>query len=103
MKIDDPWNPAQYAKFLREREQPFHDLLALVKPRDEMRIVDLGCGTGRLTTLLHERLHARETVGVDRSKRMLDEARANARAAGLRFEEADIDAFAAAGDAFDLI
>src|SRR5918912_4389170 len=103
MPISDPWNPSQYAKFLREREQPFHDLLALVKARDAMRIVDLGCGTGRLTALLHERLHARETIGLDRSARMLDEARANARAAGLRFVEADIDAFPADGDRFDLI
>ena len=103
MSVSDPWNPAQYAKFLREREQPFHDLLALVKARDAMRIVDLGCGTGRLTAVLHERLHARETIGLDRSPRMLDEARANARAAGLRFGEADIDAFPADGDRFDLI
>jgi trans-aconitate 2-methyltransferase len=89
----DPWNPDQYAKFLHERERPFHDLLALVKPRERMRVVDLGCGTGRLTKLLHERLNARETVGLDRSARMLESARGGEPVPGLRFEVADIEAF----------
>ena len=43
-----------------------------------MRIIDLGCGTGHLTRLLHDGLHAAETVGLDRSPRMLDAARAAA-------------------------
>src|SRR5688572_21069076 len=55
------WSPAQYLKFEREREQPFHDLLALVEPREGMEIVDLGCGTGRLTAHLHRTLKARRT------------------------------------------
>ncbi len=88
----DTWNPTQYDKFRREREQPFFDLLALIKPAPDMRIVDLGCGTGKLTALLHERLHARETVGVDRSARMLEAAGTGA-PAGLRFEVGTIEAF----------
>jgi trans-aconitate 2-methyltransferase len=28
----DTWDPAQYSKFQRQREQPFFDLLALVRP-----------------------------------------------------------------------
>src|SRR5258708_3403784 len=42
----DTWDPSQYDKFQREREQPFFDLLSLVHPGPDMRIVDLGCGTG---------------------------------------------------------
>ena len=45
----DPWDPRQYERYRSEREQPFHDLLALVRPRPGMRAVDLGCGTGTLT------------------------------------------------------
>ena len=98
----DTWNPAQYDKFRTEREQPFFDLLALIKPAPDMRIVDLGCGTGKLTALLHERLRARETVGVDRSSRMLAAAGAAGLAAGLRFEIGTIEAFEARR-AYDVI
>ena len=45
----DSWDPRQYDKFQREREQPFYDLLGLVRPAPRMRVVDLGCGTGKLT------------------------------------------------------
>ena len=41
--MTDPWNPAQYNKYQQEREQPFFDLLAMIVPRPDMRIVDLGC------------------------------------------------------------
>ena len=88
----DTWNPAQYDKFRREREQPFFDLLTLVRPGPAMRVVDLGCGTGKLTRLLHARLQARETVGIDRSARMLEAAGADL-PAGLRFEVGTIEAF----------
>jgi len=40
------------------------------------RVVDAGCGTGRLTELIAERLPRGHVIGVDRSENMLDEARA---------------------------
>jgi trans-aconitate 2-methyltransferase len=98
----DTWNPAQYDKFRRERERPFFDLLATVHQAPDMRIVDLGCGTGALTRLLHARLQARSTLGLDRSGRMLESARASELPAGLRFSIGDIRDFAAAGE-YDLI
>jgi trans-aconitate 2-methyltransferase len=103
----DTWDPRQYDKFQREREQPFYDLLALVRRSPGMRVVDLGCGTGKLTRVLHERLEARETLGLDRSEKMLEPARAAALPHGLRFEVGTIESFA--GEAprgrgpFDLI
>ena len=101
----DAWNPTQYDKFRREREQPFFDLLALVQPATDMRVVDLGCGTGKLTRLLHAQLHARETVGIDRSARMLESAQkepAVDQPAGLRFEVGTIEAFDARNE-YDVI
>jgi trans-aconitate 2-methyltransferase len=98
----DPWNPDQYAKFLREREQPFSDLVALVRPSPHMRVVDLGCGTGRLTKRLHVHLQARETLGLDRSPRMLAAAAAVS-SDGLRFEQRDIGAFPHNGERYDLV
>jgi trans-aconitate 2-methyltransferase len=96
----DPWNPDQYGRFAAERAQPFHDLLALVRPRPGMRVVDLGCGPGELTAHAHRHLGARETLGVDSSPAMLERAAAFA-GAGLSFEEGDIAAFA--GEGFDLV
>jgi trans-aconitate 2-methyltransferase len=98
----DTWNPQQYGRFQAEREQPFLDLLALVQPARSMRVVDLGCGTGSLTRRFHETLGAVETIGIDRSDRMLTEARRDPAPEGLRFDAGSIESFAADG-AYDLI
>jgi trans-aconitate 2-methyltransferase len=89
----DTWNPDQYSKFQREREQPFDDLIALIQRAPAMQVVDLGCGTGTLTRRLHAALNAHHTVGVDRSNRMLDVARREAPMPGLRFETGSIEEF----------
>ncbi len=88
----DGWQPDQYARFRREREQPFYDLLDLVAPVPGGRVVDLGCGTGVLTRALHERTRAAETVGVDRSAAMLEQSAQHA-GGGVRFEAGDIAEF----------
>src|SRR5262245_50066881 len=101
--VTDTWNPAQYDKFQREREQPFFDLMALVRPVPDMRIVDLGCGTGRLTRVLHAELPARDTIGIDRSARMLEDSLRAAPPAGLSFDVGTIEDFPGARGAFDLV
>jgi trans-aconitate 2-methyltransferase len=88
----DAWDPAQYARFQAERAQPFFDLLALVRPRPGMRVVDLGCGSGELTQELHRRLGAAATLGVDNSEAMLAKARPLA-GAGLAFAAGDLASF----------
>ena len=97
----DAWDPAQYERFRDERARPFFDLLALVRPRPGMRVVDLGCGTGELTARLHRELAAGETLGLDRSEAMLAKARPRAEG-GLRFAAGDIAAFAERA-AWDLV
>ncbi len=89
----DPWNPEQYERFRAERSRPFLDLLTLVQPGPGMRVVDLGCGTGELTRLMHERLGAKETLGIDTSEAMLARSQAVA-GDGLRFERGDVADFA---------
>jgi len=85
----DTWNPAQYDLFKHERSQPGRDLIALVEPCPGGRVLDLGCGTGELTRQLHAHSRAAETLGLDRSARMLHAAQQQT-AAGLRFELGDI-------------
>jgi trans-aconitate 2-methyltransferase len=97
----DKWNPAQYERFRDERSQPFFDLMALVEARPAMRVVDLGCGTGELTRLLHESLKATDTLGIDSSAAMLAKSQSFA-GHGLRFEQRDISEFTARNE-FDLI
>jgi trans-aconitate 2-methyltransferase len=85
----DTWDPGQYERFKDERSQPFHDLLALVRPDGLERVLDLGCGTGALTRELHERVGTAETLGIDSSPAMLADAAAHA-GDGLTFALGDI-------------
>ena len=87
------WSPEEYERFREERSQPFYDLLALVHRRPLMRVVDLGCGTGDLTSVLHHELKARKTLGVDSSDTMLAKAAASG-GYELGFEQADIASWA---------
>jgi len=92
----DPWQPIQYERFSKEREEPFEDLVARIPRRPAMRVVDLGCGTGELTRRLHERMTAVETLGLDTSEQMLERARTLPAALGtgeLRFEQRDAAGF----------
>ncbi|MGI8794153.1 MAG: methyltransferase domain-containing protein [Acidimicrobiales bacterium] len=89
MSQQGQWDPGQYERFATERAQPFHDLLGLVQPVPGGRVVDLGCGTGELTQLLHQRSGAEATVGIDTSSSMLDKAAAHA-GGGLTFGPGDL-------------
>lgn len=93
------WQPDQYLKFREERSQPFYDLVETISPRNSMRIVDLGCGTGEHTKTLHERFRAVETLGIDRSEEMLGRA---PRAPNLHFLLGEIQNFRAESE-FDLV
>jgi trans-aconitate 2-methyltransferase len=85
----DSWDPAQYERFSDERSAPFFDLLALVEPSPGGNVVDLGCGTGELTRVLHERTGAETTLGIDSSESMLAQSEEHA-GGGLSFELGDI-------------
>jgi ubiquinone/menaquinone biosynthesis C-methylase UbiE len=55
--------------------RPVHDaVLARLTGAQPRLVVDLGCGTGQLTLRLSERFPDADTVGVDYSSGMLDEA-----------------------------
>src|SRR5438046_7192076 len=85
-----PWNPDTYQKFQSERAAPFEDLVALIKIREGLQVVDLGCGTGELTRKLADRLPASDVTGIDNSPEMLAKANEHSRP-GLCFEQGDIE------------
>jgi trans-aconitate 2-methyltransferase len=95
------WSPEQYNRFRRERMQPFEDLVGLIEPRPDMRILDLGCGTGELTAMLAERFPGSTALGIDTSPEMLAKAEAHT-SQRVAFQRADILTFEGYGD-YDLI
>lgn len=83
-----PWNPEHYQKFKSQRSAPFFDLFKLVEIRPDIKIVDLGCGTGELTRHLADSLPGSDVLGLDSSSEMLEKTVSYARP-GLRFEHGD--------------
>ena len=83
-----PWNPDRYHQFQAERSAPFDDLLKLINIRPNLRVADLGCGTGELTYRLAEALPKSDVLGLDLSAEMLEKAKPFAHAR-LRFEQGD--------------
>ena len=71
----------------------------MVRPKTGARAVDFGCGTGKLTRTLHERLAAKETLGIDRSDSMLADVRKDMLPPGLQFTVGTIEAFVAGSSA----
>lgn len=95
------WNPEQYNKFEQERILPFYDLLNLILPKSEMSIVDLGCGTGKLTEILCKSLGVKKGLGIDSSSEMLNESNAY-KYSGLQFQLMKIEDFKPK-EKFDLV
>ena len=87
--MTDAWDPTTYERFKSERTQPFVDLIGLVEPAPLHQGVDLGCGSGELTTLAADQLAVASMRGIDNSPAMLAEATPRARP-GLAFEHGDI-------------
>lgn len=97
----DVWDPRQYDKFKDERSQPFFDLMALLNPSNHPSVIDLGCGTGELTSHLHNQLRARNTIGLDSSEEMLKKS-SQFLSEGLHFTKGNIEIWKAPGE-FDII
>lgn len=83
-----PWDPNQYHKFQAQRSAPFFDLLALVNVRPNVKVVDLGCGTGELTRQLADSLPSSDVTGLDSSPEMLGKA-SSFSSLSLRFARGD--------------
>lgn len=96
------WNPDVYDQFKEERSVPFFDLLKLVESRTGISVIDLGCGTGELTSKLLDYLEDSKVLGIDSSEEMLEKA-AQFKTSRLNFEKRSIEEQLHLGDTYDLI
>ena len=76
---------ARVARLFRPTTEAF---LRAASPREADVAIDLGCGPGHTTALVHETARARRTVGIDRSEAFA--RRARDRTPGLAFVAADV-------------
>ena len=68
-KSRSQWDPKHYNARFSFVYKYGEDLLALLDPKPGERILDLGCGTGELTDLIHQ--SGAEVIGLDKSKEMI--------------------------------
>jgi trans-aconitate methyltransferase len=73
------WNAASYHKVSAPQTSWGHKVLARLSVRGDEHAIDAGCGSGRLTGALMERLPRGKLVAIDRSWNMLLTARTNLR------------------------
>ncbi|KAF2337922.1 methyltransferase domain-containing protein [Flavobacterium ginsenosidimutans] len=68
------WDPKKYNEFKTERSKPFDDLTSHIIDKPNLKVIDLGCGTGELTKKLFDILTNPTVLGIDNSAEMLAKA-----------------------------
>jgi trans-aconitate 2-methyltransferase len=69
------WDAKAYDRLAAPQEEWSRDVLARLPLRGDETVLDAGCGSGRVTKLLVERLPEGRVIGVDGSASMVEEAR----------------------------
>jgi trans-aconitate 2-methyltransferase len=86
------WNAAEYAKRSRLQETMANEVLALLDLEGVQRVLDVGCGDGKITVQIAARVRGGSVVGVDPSTDMIAFASSHfppVSHGNLRFEVAD--------------
>lgn len=93
------WNAPEYHRVSDPQYSWGRAVLERLELRGDERVVDAGCGTGRLTKELADRLPEGQLVALDASARMLAEARTHLDGAGdaIYFVRASLPALPIAG------
>ena len=71
------WDARSYDRISQMQFESGRDFLARVPLRGDEVVLDAGCGTGRVTRLLKDRLPRGRVIGVDASPSMIEQAREN--------------------------
>lgn len=83
------WKPELYNEKHSFVYQYGEDLIKLLDPKENQRILDLGCGSGQLTFQINEL--AKETIGIDKSAEMIMDAKS--KFPNIEFQVADASDF----------
>lgn len=88
-----------------ETEELVDAIVAQSSSRSDLRVLDVGCGSGAIAIALSRNLRFPEVTAIDISPEALDVARHNASAlhASVKFIEADVFDWSPAADSFDII
>lgn len=70
------WDAAAYDRLADPQEEWAREVVARLVLRGDESVLDAGCGSGRITRQLLERLPSGRVIGVDGSAAMIDQARA---------------------------
>jgi trans-aconitate 2-methyltransferase len=84
------WNAPGYARVAQLQEAMAAEVLSLLHLQGTERVLDLGCGSGKVTAEIAARVHQGTVVGVDSSAEMIAFASAHFRRPHLRFETGDV-------------
>src|SRR3954464_6090180 len=96
------WDGAAYDRLSTPMEQLGREVMERLELRGDETILDAGCGSGRLTQLLVERVPRGRVIGVDASASMIDAARERL-GAGADLRVADLVGLDLGGERVDLV
>lgn len=86
----DPWKGEEYAKNSESQKNSAEDFMAQLKLEGIQKILDVGCGDGKITAALASSLPKGSVIGIDISPSMIDCAiKSFANASNLSFEIQD--------------
>jgi trans-aconitate 2-methyltransferase len=96
------WDGAEYDRLSTPMERLGREVLDRLELRGDETILDAGCGSGRLTELLIERVPDGRVIGVDASASMIEAARARL-GDGVDLRVADLVALDLGGETVDVV
>jgi trans-aconitate 2-methyltransferase len=96
------WDGAAYDRLSTPMERLGREVLDRLELRGDEAVLDAGCGSGRLTELLIERVPDGRVIGVDASASMIDAARERL-GAGADLRVADLVGLDLGGDTVDVV
>ncbi|MEO6872333.1 MAG: class I SAM-dependent methyltransferase [Chthoniobacterales bacterium] len=96
------WNAAEYAHQSSLQAAMAEQVLSLLELKGSERILDVGCGQGKVSAEIAQRVAEGSLLGIDPSHDMIDFARSHFSQPNLRFEVADARQLAFQNE-FDLV